>query len=56
MDTIEHFSNFLKGIGAHNFLALGIAVVVLWLLVSGLKKGLKKNRPDDGSRKDDGTD
>lgn len=44
MDTIEHFSDFLRGIGAHNFLALGIAIIVLWLLVSGLRKGLKKNK------------
>lgn len=56
MGTIEHFSDFLKGIGVHNFLALGIAVIVLWLLISGLRKGLKKNRRDDESGKDDGTD
>ncbi len=42
MDTIEHFSHFLTRIGAHHFLAVGIAVVVIWLLVSGLKRGLKK--------------
>ena len=56
MDTIEHFSDFLKGIGAHNFLALGIAVIVFWLLVSGLRKGLKKNKRDKESQGNDPTD
>jgi len=46
MDTIEHFSDFLRKIGAHNFLAIGIAIIVLWLLISGLRKGLKKRGPD----------
>lgn len=46
MDTIEHFSEFLNRIGAHNFLAFGIAIIVLWLLVSGLRKGLKKDGRD----------
>jgi hypothetical protein len=57
MDTIEHFSDFLRGIGAHNFLALGIAVIVLWLLISGLRKGLKKKNKHNGERQgDDRTD
>ena len=42
MDTIEHFSDFLTKIGAHNFLAIGIVIIVIWLLISGLRKGLKK--------------
>jgi hypothetical protein len=56
MDTIEHFSDFLTGIGAQNFLALGIAIIVLWLLLSGLRKGLKKKRRDDEPHGDDRTD
>ncbi len=56
MDTIEHFSDFLRGIGAHNFLALGIAIIVLWLLISGLRKGLKKNKHDGERNGDDPTD
>jgi hypothetical protein len=42
MDTVEFFYDFLKKIGAPNFLAIGIAVIVLWLLVSGVRRGLKK--------------
>ncbi|MGZ3536371.1 MAG: hypothetical protein ACXU9K_14225 [Thermodesulfobacteriota bacterium] len=42
METIEHFSDFLRKIGAHNFLAIGIAIIVIWLLISGFRKGLKK--------------
>lgn len=50
MDTIEYFSDFLRKIGAPNFLAIGIAIIVLWLLISGIRKGLKggqKNDDDD---------
>lgn len=42
MDTVEFFYDFLTKIGAPNFLAIGIAVIVLWLLVSGVRRGLKK--------------
>jgi hypothetical protein len=42
METIEHFSEFLRQIGAHNFLAIGIVIIVIWLLISGFRKGLKK--------------
>jgi hypothetical protein len=42
MDTIEHFSDFLRKIGAPNFLAIGIVIIVLWLLISGFVKGLKR--------------
>jgi hypothetical protein len=42
METIEHFSDFLRKIGAHNFLAIGIVIIVIWLLISGFRKGLKK--------------
>jgi len=42
METVEYFSDFLRKIGAPNFLAMGIAIIVLWLLISGIRKGLKK--------------
>jgi len=48
MDTVEHFSDFLAKIGSPNFLALGIAVVLVWLLISGIRKGLKKGKRRDG--------
>jgi len=42
METIEYFSDFLRKIGAPNFLAIGIVIIVLWLLISGFGKGLRK--------------
>ncbi len=58
MDTIEYFSDFLKKIGAPNFLAIGIVIIVLWLLISGFVKGLRRrgrNRglEDDTERKNE---
>jgi hypothetical protein len=44
MDTIEYFSDLLRRIGAHNFLAIGIVIIVIWLLISGFRKGLRKGR------------
>jgi len=54
MDTIEHFSDFLRKLGAPNFLVIGIVIVVLWLLISGLRKGLRKKRRDDNPDKNEG--
>ena len=54
METIEYFSDFLRKIGAPNFLAIGIVIIVLWLLISGLRKGLRKSR-DRTSQKDEET-
>ncbi len=53
METIEHFSDFLRKIGAHNFLAIGIVIVVIWLLISGLWTGLKKKDREREPDKDD---
>jgi hypothetical protein len=50
METIEHFSDFLRQIGAHNFLAIGIVIIVIWLLISGFRKGLKKKGRDDEAK------
>jgi hypothetical protein len=53
MDTVEHFSDFLVKIGAPNVLTLGIVIVLAWLLISGIRKGLKKgNRKDNDGEKD----
>jgi len=41
METVEYFSDFLRKTGAPNFLAIGIVLIVLWLLISGIRKGLK---------------
>jgi len=57
MDTVEFFYDFLNKIGAPNFLAIGIAVILLWLLVSGVRRGLKKGgrngRSEDNNDLDD---
>ena len=52
METIEHFSDFLTKIGAHNFLVIGIVIIVIWLLISGFWKGLKRKRRDEEPKKD----
>jgi hypothetical protein len=51
METIEYFSDFLRKIGAPNFLAIGIVIIVIWLLISGVRRGLRKGRWDKGSQK-----
>jgi Na+/H+ antiporter NhaD/arsenite permease-like protein len=48
METIEYFSDFLRKIGVPNFLAIGIVIIVIWFLISGVRKGLKRDR-DKGS-------
>ena len=48
-ETIEYFSDFLKKIGTLNLLAFGIAVIVVWLLLSGFRKGLKRGGRDKDS-------
>ena len=56
METIEYFSDFLRKIGAPNFLAIGIVMIVLWLLISGFVKGLRKRRQDKGSKENNNED
>jgi hypothetical protein len=56
MDTVEFFYDFLRKIGAPNFLAIGIAVIVLWLLVSGVRRGLKKGGRNSQSEDDNDPD
>ncbi len=53
METIKHFSDFLIKIGVHHFLAIGIVVIIIWLLISGFRKGLKKkNREKERTEND----
>jgi hypothetical protein len=47
METIEHFSGFLMKMGIPNFLVIGIVVIVVWLLISGLRKGIGINKKED---------
>ena len=51
METIEYFTDYLQKIGTPNFLAIGITLIVIWLLISGLKKGLKRRNRDKESEK-----
>jgi len=53
METIEYFSDFLRKIGASNFLAIGIVIIVIWLLISGLRKGLKRGGRGKKSQKNE---
>ena len=50
METLSHV---LGKLGTPNLLAIGIAIIVLWLLVSGFKKGLKKRGQDKGPEGND---
>jgi hypothetical protein len=52
-ETIQYFSDFLRKIGGRNFLAIGIAIIVIWLLISGFRKGLKRGGRDKGSEGND---
>ena len=57
METTEYFLDFLRRIGATNFLSIGIIIILLWLLTSGLRRGLKKRgrnkRPNDKEHNDE---
>lgn len=58
METVEYFSDFIRKIGSPNFLAIGIVIIFLWLLISGFRKGLKrrsreKSPEDNGEHKEE---
>ena len=44
METIERFNEFLGAIGVPNFLVIGIVLIAIWLLISGIRNGLKKKK------------
>ena len=48
-ETIESLSHFLRKLGTPNLLAIGIAIIVIWLLISGFRKGLKRGGRDKDS-------
>jgi hypothetical protein len=48
MKIWEYLLDFSVRILAPNFLKIGLIVVVMWILISGLRKGLRKaNRNND---------
>ena len=53
---IERFSNFLRKIGTTNFLAIGIVIIVLWLITSGIRRGLKKRGRNKGPKDNEHND
>ena len=53
METVEYFSDFLRKTGTPNILAIGIVIVVLWLLISGFVRGLRKKGRDKNSTEGD---
>jgi hypothetical protein len=53
MDTVEFFNEFLRKIGAPNILAIGITVIVLYLLISGIRKGIKGGGKDNSPDQED---
>ncbi len=50
---MESLSHLLSKLGTLNLLAIGIAIIVMWLLISGFKKGLKKGGRDKDSEGND---
>jgi len=52
-ETIEYLSHVLRKIETLNLLAIGIAIIVIWLLISGFKKGLRRRGRDKGSEGND---
>jgi hypothetical protein len=44
METIEYFSDALRKVGTPNLLAIGAVLIILWLLISGIRKGLRKGK------------
>ena len=52
-EATEYFAHILRKLGTLNLLAIGIVIIVVWLLISGLKKGLKRGGRDKGSEGND---
>jgi hypothetical protein len=52
-EMMESLSHLLSKLGTLNLLAIGIAIIVMWLLISGFKKGLKKGGRDKDSEGND---
>jgi len=50
---MEYLLHVLRKIETLNLLAIGIAIIVLWLLISGFKKGLRRRGRDKDSEGND---
>ena len=56
METVQFLSDFVKRTGVPNFLIIGIVIIAIWLIISGLRRGLKKRKTNDGSDDEEGGD
>ena len=54
MKVWEYLLDFSVRILAPNFLKIGLIVVVIWLLISGLRKGLRKANRNKDSEENNG--
>ncbi len=52
-EMMENLSHLLSKLGTLNLLDIGIAIIVIWLLISGFKKGLRKRGRDKDSKGND---
>ncbi len=52
-EAIEYLFHIFRKLGTLNLLTIGIVIIVVWLLVSGFKKGLKRGGRDKGSEGND---
>ena len=54
MEVINYFSNLFSKTVVPNLLTVGIVILIIWLLISGIRKGLRKtdHRRDTGGEKE----
>jgi hypothetical protein len=52
-ETMEYLSGVLRKMGTLNLLAIGIVIIVVWLLISGFRKGLKRGGRNKGPEGND---
>jgi hypothetical protein len=56
MEPLEYFSDLFRKIGTPNFLMIGVVILILWLLISGIRKGLRKGRQEKDRSEKNGED
>ena len=42
MEVIDYFSDLFRKTVVPNLLTIGIVILIAWLLISGIRKGLRK--------------
>jgi hypothetical protein len=56
MESLEYFSDLFRKIGTPNLLIIGIVILILWLLISGVRKGMRKGGQEKGHSEKNGED